>query len=206
MKSFATYCLLILLVSCNSSEKKKATVSSAEKETSEVSKNQKTTTQKDGISLPQHGDYSTLFNLQKGDCSFITKADIAAALNLPEDAIQFDSKYDRCNYEITLNDDSKWNISFQWHYFSRNDITKEIKNYTEEGSPLIALISKTKDTYLCIHPFNNWLMLYNNNYDGAIQISYCALMDCRKLSKDQKETRKQLAINVGDYLLQKHKK
>ena len=49
-------------------------------------------------------------------------------------------------------------------------------------------------------------MLYNDNYNGAIQISFCPVMERRKLNKEQIETREQLALNLGDYLLQKHKK
>ncbi len=206
MKTIAIFSLIVLLVSCNSSEKKNAEASSEKKETTETSKKEETPNQKDGVSLPQQGDYNSLFNLKKGDCSFITAADIATALSLSENTIKDVSGYGNCAYEIMLNDDSKWSLSLQWHPFSKNEITNEIKNYTDEGSPLTAQISKTKDTYLCIHPFNNWLMLYNNNYEGTIQISYCPVLECRKFDKDQKETRKQLALNLGDYLLQKHKK
>jgi len=204
MKLFTAYCLVILFVSCDSSEKKNKEVSSEIKETTEITKEEKSKTPIDDLSLPQNGDYSTLFNLEKDDCSFITATDIATALSLPENAIQGALKYGRCNYNITLNDDSKWTVSFQWHSFSKDQITREIKNYTDEGSPLIAIISETKDTYLCIHPFNKFLMLYNDNYKGTIQISYCQT-ECRKLSKEQKETRKQLAITLSNYLLQKHK-
>jgi hypothetical protein len=206
MKLFFTYCLIILFVSCDSSEKKDPEDSSEKTESNATSKEEKSTVKGDGLSLEQHGDYSTLFNLEKGDCSFIGVNDISNALSLSEDAIQDISGYGSCNYEITLEDASKWTVSLQWHAFPKDQITKEIKSYTDEGSPLTALISKTKDTYLCIHPFNKFLMLYNNNYDGAIQISYCKITDCRKLSEEQKETRKQLAITLGDYLLQKHKK
>jgi hypothetical protein len=205
MKIILTTFFCLLLFSCNNKGDKNPIDSASpngEKRTSSSSKTEVDT--KDGLSLPQHGDYSTLFNLQKGDCSFITEADIATALSVPEDAIQFDSKYDRCNYEITLDDASKWTVSLQWHAFSKDQITREIKNYTEEGSPLIALISETKDTYLGIHPFNKFLMVLNNNYDGTIQISYCQTA-CRKLSKEEKEVRKQLAITLSNYLLKKHK-
>lgn len=203
MKTFATFSLIILLVSCNSSEKKNTETSSDKKETTETSKKAASTHQKDGVSLQQQGDYSTLFNLQRGDCSFVTAADMATALNLPENSIEDVSGNGYCNYDITLDDNSIWSLSLQWHSFSKNQITKEIKSYTDESSPLIAQISKTQDTYLCIHPFNSWLFLYNNHYDGAIQISYCKA-SCRKLDKEQKEIRKKLAITLGDYLLQKH--
>lgn len=205
MKLFIAYCLILLFVSCDSSENKNKEVSLEKKETTEITKEEKSKAPIDDLSLPQHGDYGTLFNLKKDDCSFITATNIAMALSLPENAIQGALTYGRCNYEITLNDASKWTVSFQWHSFSKDQITREIKNYTEEGSPLIAIISETKDTYLCIHPFNKFLMIYNDNYDGAIQISYCQT-ECRKLTKEQKETRKQLAITLSNYLLQKHQK
>ena len=205
MKTLATFSLIVLLVSCNSSEKKNTETSSEKKETTELSKKEETPNKKDDVSLPQQGDYASLFNLERKDCSFITAADIAAALNLPENSIKDVSENGYCNYDITLNDNSNWSLSFQWHALSKNQITKEIKSYTDEDSPLTAQISKTQDTYLCIHPFNSWLFLYNNNYDGTIQISYCKV-SCRKLDKEQKEIRKKLAITLGDYLLQKHQK
>jgi len=203
MKTLAAFSLIVLLVSCNSSEKKNTETSSDKKETTEASKKEASTHQKDGVSLPQQGDYGSLFNLQRRDCSFVTAADIATALNLPENSVKDVSGNGYCNYDITLNDNSNWSLSLQWHALSKNQITKEIKSYTDESSPLIAQISKTQDTYLCIHPFNSWLFLYNNNYDGTIQISYCKA-SCRKLDKEQKEIRKKLAITLGDYLLQKH--
>ena len=124
--------------------------------TIEPTKEEKSFAKTDDLSLPQQGDYSTLFNLKKGDCSFITVNDIATALSIPESSIKDNSKNGYCTYEITLEDNSKWSPAFQWHSFSKNEITKEVKNYTEEDSPLTAQISKTKDTYLCIHPFNKW--------------------------------------------------
>lgn len=206
MKYIVAYCLIILFMSCDSSEKKNQEIVSEKTESNETAKEENKAVKGDPLSLQQNGDYSTLFNLSKGDCSFISANDISKALSLPEAAIQDVSGYGSCNYEITLDDASKWTVFMQWHAFPKDQITKEIKSYTEEGSPLMAQISETKDTYLCIHPFNKFLMLYNNNYDGAIQISYCTMTECRKLSEVQKETRKQLAITLGDYVLQKHKK
>jgi len=205
MKTLTTFSLILLLFSCNSAEKKKTGDTSEKNEPTELLKNEETPIKKDDVSLPQQGNYATLFNLKRKDCSFITAADIATALQFPENSINDVSANGYCKYDITLDDNSNWSVSFQWHAFSKKEITKEIKSYTDEDTPLTAQISKTGDTYLCIHPFNSWLFLYNNNYEGTIQISYCPL-SCKKLAKDQKETRKQLALTLGEYLLQKHQK
>ncbi len=205
MKNIFAYCIVVLFVACDSSQKKSVDTTSEKKESKEITTEAKSNDSKDDISLSQHGDYSTLFKLQKGDCSFVNAKDIATALDLPEGNIDEVIKYNRCSYEITLADNSKWIVSLQWHPFSKDDITREIENYKEEGSPLTAILSDTKDTYLCIHPFNRFLMIFNNNYDGTIQIQYCET-ECKKLSKEQQEARKQLAITLSNYLLQKHKK
>jgi len=205
MKHIFIYCIVVLFVACDSSQKKSEDIPSEKKESKEISTEAKSNTNKDDISLSQHGDYSTLFKLQKGNCSFVNANDIATALDLPENNVKEVVTHNRCSYEMTLADDSKWIVSFQWHAFSKEDITREIENYKKDGSPLTAIISDIKDTYLCIHPFNKFLMIFNTNYDGTIQIQYCQT-ECKKLSKEQQEARKQLAITLSNYLLQKHKK
>lgn len=168
-----------IIISCNKKSQQKSKSNIEEKLTPAQTKEKINT---NSIDLKQNGDYITLFKLENGNCSFINASDIAIAVNISENSIKDISANGRCNYEITLNDHSLWTLSLQWFPYSKNEITKEIKNYTEEDSPLKAQISNTGDTYLCIHPFNSFLMIFNNNYDGTIQIKYCPVSDYRKLT------------------------
>jgi len=89
---------------------------------------------------------------------------------------------------------------------SREHILQEIKSFYNQDNPLNAQVSATGDTHLCIHPFNNWLILYNPNYEGAVQLNYCSVIECRDLDSNQKEQRKEMAISLANYLLKKHQK
>jgi hypothetical protein len=202
MKKLLLIIIPFIVVSCNEKEGKKTLSNTEEKTIVKTEEKNRA----GNLDLKQNGDYSSLFSLEQGDCSFINASDIAAALSISESSITNVSANGRCSFNITLSDNSNWPLNLRWESFPRDRTLSEIKNYTEEGSPLLSQISKTEDTYLCIHPFNSFLMMFNNNYDGAIQINYCPVADYRKLTKEQIEKRKELTITLANYLLQKHKK
>lgn len=206
MKTIKTLLILFLfsipcLLSCNDKEKKASDPNVEESAASNKEKQSSNT-----IELKQHGDYSSLLNAGRRNCSYITANDIAAALDIDIGAIEDTSSSGFCNFKITLPDQSLWTLSTTWFSMSKEHILQEIKSFYNEDNPLNAQVSATGDTHLCIHPFNNWLILYNPNYEGAVQLNYCSVIECRDLDSNQKEQRKEMAISLANYLLKKHQK
>lgn len=189
---------LCLLTSCTNSEKK---VQEQVQET-----NEEQSTSKDNL-LKQNYDYTSLFSREIENCDVISPSLIAKSLDIPTQNVEKEETLvDNCWYQITLNDGTTSRYTMRVVKMPKHIIASEIKNYVAKKGGLSATISDTKDTYLCIHPYNAWLFIYNPNYESTIQIGYGNMIALKGLSKEQKEVRKTNALKLANTILNHHKK
>lgn len=207
MKSFSTFCLLLLLVSCNSSEKKSSEVSSTE--IFEDLKKQETTAPKDGTSLSQNGDYNNLFNRERNNCDFITSENLAKAIDVPESNTKEDNN--SCNYLLIEENGHKTRFKFIIEDWGNEKILKEIKasinnaeNFGKDSKLSQFKISETGDTYLSMHQ-NRMVRILNETQDKVIILLYSVENTAEETDIKEMNARKDIArersYTIANYLL-----
>lgn len=195
-----TYLFLIIalaLVSCQEAPQQN---NSATKETATEQANE--TTEQSTGGLKQQGDYSSLFNSL--DCNVITAEEISTALGI---AITDRGIKGQCAFESKFSDNRTWNLSILRDKKSKSSIQREIDNFKEDETGLLAQqISETGDTYLCIQHMQGYLSIYNPNYEGAVFITYGSVGASRGFSKEERLEHQELAVKLANALLKKHQK
>lgn len=152
--------------------------------------------------LKQQGDYSSLFN--SPDCKVITAEEISTALG-----IAFTDRNTRgtCSFESKFPNNRTWYLSILRDNLSKSDIQREVDNFKEDETGLLALqTSETGDTYFCIQHSHGYLSIYNPNYDGAVFIRYGSVGESRGFSKEERLEHQALAVKLANALLKKHQK
>jgi hypothetical protein len=199
-KMKTTYLFLIIalaLVSCQEAPQQN---NSATEETATEQANE--TTEQSTGGLKQQGDYSSLFN--GSDCNVITAEEISAALGI---AITDRGIKGQCAFESKFSDNRTWYLSILRDNMSKSDIQREVDSFkSDETGQLLAQISETGDTYLCIQHLQGYLSIYNPNYDSAVFIRYGSVGESRGFSKEERLEHQALAVKLANALLKKHQK
>lgn len=204
---------LILVLSCNSSEKKNTITSTEEKDTKKALKTEEKPSQKDGISLKQNGDYSSL--LKNYNCD-MTTAEVAKVLNIPETDVSIPefTQAGNCSFEIKgFGKNALGGTILTWGAtpFSKADSKNEIqsalkdKKNNENIFGMDIELSETGDCYIRILPHVGRVLIYNENYDHAFYFSY-SNRGIYKRTEAEHAALTEKTVALANYLLKKHKK
>lgn len=206
MKTLNTILILLVLLSCNNSSKKKIktteTIPLSESNAIETSNN-------NAINLKQNGNYTRLYALVNA-CK-ITAEEVATLFGITIDAVKEtvkgasrDGGY-TCNFSITLRDGSESVFGATVFKRPKADVRAEIeKKLSSSYEKKFMSISNSGDQYLWKHPNQGYFILYNPNYNNGIKIQYRAML-VPGLTQAQKEYLEQKGIHTANYLIEKYK-
>ncbi len=213
MKILSTLFFCLLFISCNNTGDKKANAPASSVDTPTKPSSNKEAGVKRNM-LKQNGDYTSLFNRKRGDCSFITAERLAKVLHVPATAIKI--TVDGCTYNLTEDNGHKTRFYFTVDDWKNKGILKEIQGAKEnaetfgEGSRLSQYkISETGDTYLSMHQ-DRMVRILNEKAENAIVVFYTPEIsyteeDIDKI-KNLKDTARERAYAIANYILNSHKK
>lgn len=163
-----------------------------------------------GPDLPQHGDYSTLFNATADNCPLLTVTEVENALSLPAGSVELQAN--PCRYIITLADGSKSPLGIRPGTLVGTSSASAIESFLKDDTGILsAKISDTGDNYICIHRARSSLAIYNTNFDTSINMDFATMVFAAAHKKEQitvtpSKTVRENAVTLANYLLKKYKK
>lgn len=212
MKTTITITLIVavLLIGCKE-ETKENTNNVAT--TSEILIPEKKAKNEHNGTLPQNGDYTSLFNRAPKDCSFISAEALAKAMNVSVSKITAENK--GCTYVVQEENGEETRLHFKIESWGNKTVMQEIKtakknaeNFGEDSILSQYRISETGDTYLSMHQ-SRMIRILNEVNDNVIILLYTPKIDPAEsnvaILKKIKSDATIKAYTIANYLLNNHR-
>lgn len=197
MKTASTILVFLLLIGCNSSEKKDKIETPVK-----TAKPSAKTEKKAEIDLPQNSNYTALFNNE--ECSsIITAAQIEKATGMSVTP-KMDKQF--CRYELPIAGKKPTSYMIDQFAMSKNQVQKEIESYIKNKPFLHAQVSETGDSYVCMQASHGRVIIYNSNYENGIIVSYGSRPTRSMFTKEEQETQNQVALTIANAILKNNQK